>query len=160
LKHHIEINRASLEDAETILHLQMRAYLSEAEIYNDYSIPPLIQTFSEIRQEFSQQVFLNALEEGEIVGSVRAYLEKGTTYIRRLMVKPDSQNNGIGTRLMQAIEGHFRMADRYELFTGHRSARNLYLYRKLGYREFKRIPVNDSIILVFLEKYRNNNRQE
>jgi hypothetical protein len=50
------------------------------------------------------------------------------------------------------------MTDRYELFTGHRSARNLYLYRKLGYREFKRIPVNESIILVFLEKYRNNNR--
>jgi PPOX class probable F420-dependent enzyme len=44
----------------------------------------------------------------------------------------------------------------YELFTGHRSARNLYLYRKLGYREFKRVPVNDWIILVSLEKYRNH----
>jgi len=33
---------------------------------------------------------------------------------------------------MQAIEEHFRMANRYELFTGHRSARNLYFYR--GYR--------------------------
>ena len=138
----------------------MRAYLSEAEIYNDYSIPPLIQTLKEIRQEFSQQVFLNAIEEGEIVGSVRAYLEKGTAYIGRLMVKPDSQNKGIGTRLMQAIEEHFRMADRYELFTGHRSARNLYLYQKLGYREFKRVPVNDSIILVFFEKYRTNNLEE
>ncbi len=36
----------------------------------------------EIKQEFSQQVFLNALDDGEIVGSVRAYLEKGTAYIR------------------------------------------------------------------------------
>ena len=61
---HIEITRASQEDAEIILHLQMHAYLSEAEIYNDYSIPPLIQTLKEIRQEFSEQV-LNALEEGE-----------------------------------------------------------------------------------------------
>jgi GNAT superfamily N-acetyltransferase len=77
-----------------------------------------------------------------------------SAYIGRLMVKPDSQNKGIGTRLMQAIEEHFRMADRYELFTGHKSARNLYLYRKLGYREFKRVPVNDLIVLVFLEKYR------
>lgn len=135
----------------------MHAYLSEAEIYNDYSIPPLIQTLKEIRQEFSRQVFLNALEEGEIVGSVRAYLKRGTAYIGRLMVKPDFQNKGIGSRLMQAIEERFRMADRYELFTGHRSARNLYLYRKLGYREFKRVPVNDLIILVFLEKYRNHN---
>ena len=113
---HVEIRRASQEDAETILHLQVHAYLSEAEIYNDYSIPPLIQTLKEIKQEFSQQVFINALEEGEIVGCVRAYLEKGTAYIGRLMVKPDSQNKGIGTKLMQAIEEHFRMADRYELF--------------------------------------------
>jgi GNAT superfamily N-acetyltransferase len=64
--------------------------------------------------------------------------------------KPDSQNKGIGTKLMQAIEEYFRMAAHYELFTGHRSARNLYLYQKLGYREFKRLPVNDWIILVFL----------
>jgi hypothetical protein len=50
----IEIEQASLEDAEMILQLQMRAYLSEAEIYNDYSIPPLTQSFNEIKQEFSQ----------------------------------------------------------------------------------------------------------
>jgi N-acetylglutamate synthase-like GNAT family acetyltransferase len=68
-------------------------------------------------------------EEGEIVGSVRAYLEKGTVYIGRLTVKPDSQNNGIGTRLMQAIEEHFRMADRYELFTGHRSAEFILVWK-------------------------------
>jgi GNAT superfamily N-acetyltransferase len=72
------------------------------------------------------------------------------------MVKPDFQNKGIRSRLMQAIDEHFRMADRYKLFTGHRSTRNLYLYRKLGYREFKRVPVNDLIIVVFLEKYRNH----
>ena len=154
---HVEIKRASLEDVETILHLQMRAYLSEAEIYNDYGLPTDIK---EIKQEFSQQVFLKATEEdGNIIGSVRAYLEKETAYIGRLIVKPDSQNKGIGTRLMQAVEQHFKFADRYELFTGHKSARNLYLYQKLGYLEFKRIPVNDSLMMVFLEKYRNNNQQ-
>ena len=83
---HVEITRALQEDAEIILHLQIHAYLSEAEIYNDYSIPPLIQTFKEIKQaQLAQQVFLNALEQGEIVSSVRAYLEKGTVYIGRLM---------------------------------------------------------------------------
>ena len=42
-------------------------------------------------------------------------------------------------------------ADSYELFTGHRSTRNL--YQKRGYREFKRIPVNNSLNVVFLGKY-------
>ena len=92
-----------------------------------------------------------------LIWSRRSGNKAKIAYIGRLMVKPDSQNKGIGTRLMQAIEEHFRMADRYELFTGYRSAQNLYLYGKLGYREFKRVPVNDWIILVFLEKYRNHN---
>ena len=44
-------------------------------------------------------------------------------------------------------------ADSYELFTGPRSTRNLYLYQKRGYREFKRIPVNNSLNIIFLKKY-------
>ena len=57
MKHHIEIKRASLEDAETILHLQMHAYLSEAEIYNDYGIPPLIQTLTRSNKNFHSRYF-------------------------------------------------------------------------------------------------------
>ena len=165
----IEIKQASLEDADMILQLQIQAYLTEAEIYNDYGIPPLIQSFNEIKQEFSQQVFLKAIEKGEeeeeegggdqtmtIVGSVRAYLKRGTAHIGRLIVKPEYQNKGIGTKLMQAIEQHFKFANRYELFTGHKSTRNLHLYQKLGYYEFKRVPVNESLTMVFLEKYNNN----
>jgi hypothetical protein len=106
----IEIKQASLEDVEMILQLQMRAYLSEAEFYNDYSIPTLTQSFDEIKQEFSQQIFLKAIQKGKdakddinIIGSVRGYHDKGTAFIRRLIVKPGSQNKRIGSRLMHAI---------------------------------------------------------
>ena len=125
----IEIEQASLEDVELILQLQMRAYLSEVEIYNDYSIPPLIQSFNEIKQEFSQQVFLKAIQKGKdakddinIIGSVRGYHDKGTAFIGRLIVKPESQNKGMGNRLMNAIEQRNIFVDRYELFTGYKSA--------------------------------------
>ncbi|MGB6628338.1 MAG: hypothetical protein WBE61_09395, partial [Nitrososphaeraceae archaeon] len=60
---------------------------------------------------------------------------------------------------MHAIEQRHESADRYELFTGHKSARNLHLYQKLGYDEFKRIPVDESLTMVFLEKYNNDNNQ-
>ncbi len=36
---------------------------------------------------------------------------------------------------MRAIETRFHGADEYELFTGHKSERNLALYRHLGYAE-------------------------
>jgi hypothetical protein len=54
----MKINRAVLGDAETILQIQKCAYLSEAEIYHDNGISPLIETLEEIKQDFSQQVFL------------------------------------------------------------------------------------------------------
>ena len=83
-----------------------------------------------------------------IVGSVRAYLERGTAYIGRLIVKPEYQNKGIGTKLMEAIEQHFKFANRYELFTGHKSTQNLHLYQELGYYEFKRVLVTISVLKV------------
>jgi hypothetical protein len=46
------IERASVEDAQEILALQRLAYQSEAEIYDDYSIPPLTQTLEAIRADF------------------------------------------------------------------------------------------------------------
>lgn len=59
----MKINRAVLGDAETILQIQKCAYLSEAEIYHDNGISPLIETLAEIKQDFSQQVFLKAVED-------------------------------------------------------------------------------------------------
>ena len=53
---------------------------------------------------------------------------------------------------MAEIESAFPKARRFELFTGHRSERNLHLYEKLGYREFKRVPATEDLTMVFMEK--------
>jgi hypothetical protein len=41
---------------------------------------------------------------------------------------------------------------RFELFTGHRSERNIYLYEKNGYHEFRREQASKNIIMLFMEK--------
>jgi ribosomal protein S18 acetylase RimI-like enzyme len=146
------IKRARVEDAEVILDLQKIAYLSEAEIYNNKSIPPLTQTLEEIRAEFDNQVFLKAIIDERIVGSVRAYQTEGTCHIGRLVVHPKFQNRGIGSRLMNEIEGAFENTKRLELFTGDNSERNLYLYQKLGYREYRRQKFQENLVLVYLGK--------
>jgi len=55
---------------------------------------------------------------------------------------------------MGAIENRFAgQAGRYELFTGHLSERNLYLYeQKLGYRRVRTAKVSENLTLVFLQK--------
>lgn len=148
----IKIERAAISDAEEILALQKLAYRSEAEIYNDFNIPPLVQTLEGIEKDFEDQFFLKAIMDGKIVGSVRAHTKEGTCYIGRLIVYPDFQNRGIGTRLMNEIERIFNTFRRFELFTGDRSERNLYLYQKLGYNIFKTAKITDQTNIVFLEK--------
>ena len=151
----MKVEIANVDDLNEILELQVRAYQSEAEIYNDYSIEPLIETPLELQEQFKHKTFLKALLEDRIVGSVRGYLKTGTAHIGRLAVEPSFQNQGIGTQLIGSIEAHFPSAERYELFTGNKSVNNLRLYNKLGYREFKRELVGDLVMMVYLEKYRN-----
>jgi ribosomal protein S18 acetylase RimI-like enzyme len=148
----VKIEGASPSDAESILALQKIAYRSEAALYDDYSIAPLTQTLDQITEEFNDLVFLKATESGRIIGSVRGYLKEGTCYIGRLIVHPDYQGRGIGTRLMNAIEARFAQAERFELFTGSRSVRNIGLYERLGYRQFSTKAVTQDLTFVYLEK--------
>ncbi|MGD8473817.1 MAG: GNAT family N-acetyltransferase [Anaerolineae bacterium] len=146
------IQPAQPQDAAEILALQKLAYQSEAAIYGDHSIPPLTQTLDQMRADLERQTCLKATVDGCIVGSVRARLKESTCFVNRLIVHPDHQNRGIGTRLMAEIQRAFAGVARFELFTGHRSERNLCLYRKLGYRPCKQERVSEALILVFLEK--------
>ncbi len=150
----VRISKASYEDIKTILSLQIKTFRSEADIYNDFKTsPPLLQTLEEITKEFSESIFLKALLGDEIVGSVRGLQVDKTVYIKRLVVNPQYQNQGIGTKLMKSIEDSFKDNKKFELFTGHKSIRNLHLYHNLGYKEFKRVPIHDNLTMIYLEKY-------
>ncbi len=146
------IERASIDDAEEILAIQKLAYLSEARIYDDYSLPPLTESLEQIRSDFESWLFLKAMIDGKIIGSVKGCMRQETCHIGRLFVHPDFQNHGFGVMLMKEIEGCVRDARRYELFTGHLSERNLRLYEKLGYIPFSFEMATDDLKLVFLEK--------
>lgn len=148
----MHIERAGIADAQAILDLQKLAYLQEAAIYDGYSIAPLQQTLAEMEEDVRRQVVLKAVVDGRIVGSVRGLASGDTCYVGRLIVHPDHQNQGIGRRLLAEIEACCPAMRRYELFTGHRSEKNLYLYDRQGYRPLRTERVNDRLTLVFLEK--------
>jgi ribosomal protein S18 acetylase RimI-like enzyme len=150
-----QVKKVKKKDLEEILALQKLAYQSEAELNNDFNIPPLTQTLEEIRAEFADALFLKVMDGERIIGSVRAVEKDRTCHIGRLIVHPGFQNRGIGSRLLKAAEEKFS-CKRFELFTSERSERNLYLYKKFGYRECKRMALNEKTTLVFLEKFNDN----
>ena len=149
----LPIGPARPDEAAAILELQRLAYRSEAARYPDDDLPPLRQTLDELEAQMAEWTFLVARLDGTVVGSVRGRVrDEGTADVGRLIVHPRLRGRGLGTRLLVAIEAALPGARRFELFTGHRSARNLGLYERLGYRRFAERRVTDTLSLVYLAK--------
>jgi GNAT superfamily N-acetyltransferase len=154
----IEIDPASESDAVEILQIQKLAFHGQGLLYGDFNLPPLVQTLEELIRDFTKHAYLKALYEGKLVGSVRGCAEAGACLISRLIVQPDYQNKGFGKMLMQAIEKKFSTVERYELFTGHKSEKNLALYTSLGYRECDRKRQSDRVIHICMRKWNDGRR--
>ncbi len=148
----MKISIAEKKDLKEILELQKSCYMEEAELYDDFSIPPLTQTLESIELDYEKEKILKVESNGKIIGSVRGFLESNTCKIGRLIVDKKFRNQGLGKQLMNQIENEFDNVRRFELFTGHKSVRNLSLYNKLGYSEFRKQTINEKLELVYLEK--------
>jgi len=145
------ILKAVQDDLQEILALQYLAYQSEAALFGNKDIPPLKETIEELTEEFNKGTILKLVEDGKIIGSVRAYAKNRTAYIGKLMVHPDHRCKGYGTLLLNEIEKCFPDC-RFELFTSTRSEDNIRLYQKLGYKIFDRKEITDELVFVYLEK--------
>lgn len=149
------IMKAKPHDFEEILILQRKAYRSEAELYDDFTIPPMTETVKEFLKVSDKTLMLKAEISGKIVGSIRATEEDGIINVGRLIVDPDYQGKGIGTTLLLEIEKYFRDATLFELFTGIKSYSNIRLYEKNGYMEHRREQLSDKVTLVYFRKDRS-----
>lgn len=148
----IQIEGASIHDAEEILELQKAAFLGQAQIYNDFCLPPLVQTIESIKQEFASKTFLKAMFNNQIIASVKFQSSDDIVHIERLVVYPMFQNKGVGTFLMRTLEDKFSSGVTFQLFTGEKSNRNVHLYTKLGYRKVRKETTDQGIVLVHMEK--------
>jgi GNAT superfamily N-acetyltransferase len=152
IKDDIKIETASVDDAETVLCIQKKAFLEQAEIYNDYQLPPLTQSLDSIEEEFKSKTFLKAVLNNQIIASTRFSVTDGYVDIDRLVVDPHYQNQGIGMLLLKEVERIALGATALRLFTGNKSKRNLHLYNKLGFCKVREDMTDQGITLVYLEK--------
>ena len=151
----MEILEATLDDAESILALQRVAYQSEAQLHDDFNIPPLTQTLDELKADFAHKTVLKIVQNGKLLAAGQARYDSGSCYIGRMAVWPDLQGQGIGSKLLTSLENVFPSAKRIELFTGEHSKANLAMYNHRGYKEFKRALLGNTTV-IFLERLRDD----
>lgn len=156
-----EVDIRPVTDAESgeLLTLRRAAFVSEAQIYGDPSIPPLTQTLDELRADLANPdvITLGAWAGHRLVGSIRVLLEGTRATLGRLAVAPDLQGQGIGTQLLLAILPHLpEDTSEVWVFTGRDSVQNLALYEKHGYEHEHDRTVGD-LTYAYLRKILGDN---
>jgi len=133
-------------DAPEVLVLQRCCWVAEAIANDTLDIPPLHEDLDAVRAWVGTAWLLR--DGPRLIGGVRGTADGGTWRIGRLMVAPDRQGEGLGRRLLAHAEASAPpQVDRFALFTGRRSTRNLALYERAGYRR-----VGEDAAVVHLEK--------
>ena len=159
---------AEVVDAGELLTVQKAAFSLEAAVVGTTSIPPLLETLTELTAAIGacdggdHQFWVARLDPpvgggpGRIVGAVRGSrddADAGVWYVGRLMVAPDLQGRGIGAALMSAIEDHApEDCTRIRLFTAEASTGNHRFYRRRGYRRTRRLLDTEGIGVLVLER--------
>ena len=160
----MNIQPACQQDLPEILAVQRAAFEAEAQLVNDWNIPPLTQTLDELADDWRKGIMLKAVNEGgPIIGTVRGHMAPDGFYIGRLAVLPQWQGRGMGSALLEAIidlvqttptaaEQVPTCANRLVLFTSTKSERNLRLYERFGFTHFKKSTTATGVPLIWLEK--------
>jgi len=141
-------------DAGEVMTLQRAAFVQEALIYGTPEMPPLTQTLEEVESELVENLGCVALDGHRVVGAARARLDGDLLLVGRIAIAPDRAGEGIGSKLLAAVEarGAEAGATEAELFTGSLSEANLRLYEREGYLETQRVPGDDGTEQVFMRK--------
>ncbi len=135
-----EVVPATSADAGELLTLQRACWVQEALANDSLSdIPALTESLDDVQEWIRTWSTWVVRSEGRLVGAVRGRLENGTAgpawCVGRVMVAPDVQRRGLGRVLLAHIEAVAPPeATSYTLFTGARSADNIRMYKKAGYR--------------------------
>jgi GNAT superfamily N-acetyltransferase len=129
-----------------MLTLQRAAYVTEAQAHQDIALPPLVQSLDELAVELRDpRVLALGLREGaRLVAAIRVRVEGKVAELGRLVVAPDRQGHGLGSRLLRHAEQ--AVAERVQLlrlFTGEYSLANQRLYQRHSYVEDHRTVAGD-----------------
>ena len=123
--------------AGELLTVQRAAFVAEAQRNAAPDIPPLTETLDQVRAALTDPAVLavGAWLGARLIGSVRGRVAGDRVEVSRLAVAPDQQGLGVGRALLTELAARFPAGLRTAwLVTGARSAGNIGMYQRSGYR--------------------------
>jgi GNAT superfamily N-acetyltransferase len=144
------------EDAGEVLTVQRAAFLAEAQLYATTNIPPLLESFDEVREQIGATYSLGAFRASRLVGAIRLTVDGPVGWVSRVAVAPDQQGRGIASALLRAVEQNAPSNVReFRLLAGFKSEANRAMYERRGYREIARTVDFADIEIVVMSKARS-----
>ena len=143
----LDVRLASPADAGELLTLQLACWVPEARANDSLEVPALQEDLDDVRAWLPEWTTFVVHAGPRLVGAVRCRLEGEVWDIGRLMVAPDLRGRGLGRWLLEHAEQAAPPgATRVSLFTGARSAENLRMYRRAGYRREHEQPDEPGVV--------------
>ena len=143
---------AHVDDAPAMLALQHVAFEPETRACGSREIPPLQETVAGIQAHIRMATVLKAMDGERLVGAIRGVVAGDTCVVRVLVVAEDQRGQGLGARLLQAIEDAHPDVARFELTTNMIMPANVRFYLRHGYEVVEQVQHAPTIRLAFMRK--------
>ena len=153
----VKIDKATLADAELIYEMQIKAFSSLLEKYQDFDISPGAEKIDRIIQRLNQRFtdyYIIKYNECN-VGAIRIIrIEKeDKCRVSPIFILKEYQNKGIAQNVFELIENKYKPSNGWILDTILEEKGNCYLYEKIGYMKTGKIDkIKDNMHIVYYEK--------
>jgi len=153
----MELIRIGADDAEELWKMQVEAFSSLYEKYQDADTSPATEKIDKVQMRLNQSFtyFYFIVADGKKVGAIRVVDKNEEGKAKRIspiFIMNQYRNNGYAQKAMKLVEEIHGISN-WELDTILQEEGNCYLYEKMGYQKTgKTKKINDRMTLVFYQK--------
>ena len=151
----IQLERATGDDAQTLLEMQKICFASHLQRYQDYETSPAMMRFERLKWQIEHENYYKIVSDGLCVGAIniRALDVPGGYKLHVIYILPDFQGKHIGQTAIKLAEALFPDANSWCLETLADMPSNRHVYEKMGYQfTGETETLNDKLTLVFYRK--------
>ena len=152
----ITLEKATESDMEEIWKMQVEAFKSLLEKYQDYDMSPATESYENVLNKYKQPwtCYYFIIKNNEKVGAVRVIDKKDGSRkrISPIWIMPVFRNQGLGQLAIRELEKIYG-SHHWRLDTILQEQGNIYLYEKMGYKRIGDIEnIKDGMDIVYLIK--------